>query len=119
MDKIKEKNQRQSRRHARVRAKVSGTEARPRLSVYRSNRGMALQLIDDNSGVTLASATMTEIKPAAGEGKIIASKKLGSLIADKAKAKKISQAVFDRGFYKYHGRVKAAAEGAREGGLKF
>jgi large subunit ribosomal protein L18 len=119
MDKTKAKNQRQSRRHARVRAKVTGTEARPRLSVFRSNRGMSLQLIDDESGTTLASATMKEIKPAAGAGKVDAGKKLGGLLAQKAQAKKISKAVFDRGFYKYHGRVKAAAEGAREGGLEF
>jgi large subunit ribosomal protein L18 len=119
MDKTKEKNQRQSRRHARVRAKVTGTAARPRLSVYRSNRGMSLQLIDDQNGQTLASATMKEIKTAAGEGKVTAGQKLGELLAQKAKTKKISQAVFDRGFYKYHGRVKAAADGARTGGLEF
>ncbi len=116
MDKIKAKNLRQGRRHARVRAKVSGQAERPRLSVFRSNRGMFLQLIDDVSGQTLASASLKEIKAA---NKTESGKELGKLIAQKAKAKKISQAVFDRGFYKYHGRVKAAAEGAREGGLKF
>ncbi|MFA5184372.1 MAG: 50S ribosomal protein L18 [Patescibacteria group bacterium] len=117
MDKITAKNLRQERRHGRVRAKVSGTAARPRLSVYRSNTGMFLQLIDDASGQTLASATLKEVK--AAENRIATSKELGKLIAQKAGAKKITKAVFDRGFYKYHGRVKAAAEGAREGGLEF
>jgi len=117
MDKIKEKNQRQSRRHARVRAKVSGTSSCPRLSVFRSNRGMFLQLIDDENGKTLASATMKELKQKVA--KTEAGKELGKIIAQKAKDKKISKAVFDRGFNKYHGRVKAVADGAREGGLDF
>lgn len=121
MNKIKAKNQQQSRRHARVRAKVKGTAARPRLSVFRSNRGLFLQLIDDEKGVTLASAALKEIKSDAKKaaGKTDVSEKLGQLLAQKAKAKKIDSAVFDRGFYKYHGRVKAAADGARAGGLKF
>lgn len=117
MDKIKENNQRQARRHGRVRVKVSGTAARPRLSVFRSNRGMFLQLVDDLSGTTLASAKMTEVKKT--PGKIEAGKELGKLIAQKGKTKKVTKVVFDRGFYKYHGRVKAVAEGAREGGLEF
>ena len=117
MDKITAKNLRQERRHGRVRAKVAGVEERPRLSVYRSNKGMFLQLIDDKSGQTLASASLKEVK--AGANKTATSKELGKLIAQKASAKKITKAVFDRGFYKYHGRVKAAAEGAREGGLEF
>ncbi|MFA5000169.1 MAG: 50S ribosomal protein L18 [Patescibacteria group bacterium] len=117
MDKNKAKNQRQGRRHARVRAKVSGTEARPRLNVFRSNRGMFLQLIDDAEGKTLASAATKEVKKASG--KVEASREAGKSLAAKAKAKKITKAVFDRGAYKYHGRVKAAAEGAREGGLEF
>jgi len=116
MDKIKGKKLQQTRRHLRVRAKVSGTEARPRLSVYRSNKGMFLQLIDDLTGQTLASAALKEIK---APNKTAAGKELGKLIASKAKSKKITKVVFDRGFYKYHGRVKAAAEGAREGGLEF
>jgi len=126
MDKNKAKNIQQSRRHARVRAKVKGTASRPRLSVYRSNRGMFLQLIDDASGKTLASAGLKEVKaslPAGKKGEVAgkqaASQELGKLIAKKALDKKIAQAVFDRGSYKYHGRVKAAAEGARAGGLKF
>ncbi len=117
MDKIKANKQRADRRHGRVRAKISGTESRPRLSVYRSNKGMFLQLVDDLSGKTLASAGMKEIK--AKVNKSEAGKELGKIIATKAKSKKIESVVFDRGAYKYHGRVKAAAEGAREGGLKF
>jgi len=117
MDKVKIQNERQIRRHGRVRAKISGTEARPRLSVFRSNNGMFLQLVDDLSGTTLVSAKLTEIKKT--PGKIDSSKELGKLIAEKAKLKKITKVVFDRGFYKYHGRVKAVAEGAREGGLEF
>ncbi len=117
MDKNKANNQRQARRHARVRAKVSGTTNLPRLSVFRSNRGMFLQLVDDTKGNTLASASFKEIKKTGT--KVDTSKELGKLIADKAKTKKIEAVVFDRGSYKYHGRVKAAAEGAREGGLNF
>jgi large subunit ribosomal protein L18 len=117
MDKNKAKNQRQARRHGRVRAKVSGSVIAPRLSVFRSNRGMFLQLIDDTEGKTLASASSKELKKTIT--KTEAGKELGKLIAEKAKAKKIAAAVFDRGAYKYHGRVKAVAEGAREGGLKF
>lgn len=117
MDKIKANKQRADRRHGRVRAKISGTGPRPRLSVYRSNKGMFLQLVDDLNGQTLASAGMKEVK--AKVNKSEAGKELGKILAAKAKAKKIEQVVFDRGSYKYHGRVKAAAEGAREGGLKF
>ncbi len=117
MDKNKEKKERQARRHGRVRAKISGTAACPRLSVFRSNRGMFLQLIDDEAGKTLASATSVEVKEKGKKVEI--SKELGKLIAEKAKAKKISAVVFDRGSYKYHGRVQAVAEGAREGGLNF
>jgi len=116
MDKIKVKNKQQARRAARVRSKISGIGSRPRLSVYRSNKGMFLQLVDDTTGQTLASAAMKEVKAAS---KVEAGKELGKLIAQKAKSKKIEQAVFDRGSYKYHGRVKAVAEGAREGGLVF
>ena len=117
MEKNKENKQKQDRRHARVRAKIVGTAARPRLSVFRSNRGMFLQLIDDAAGKTLASASSLEVK-AKGK-KVEISKELGKMIAEKAVAKKITAVVFDRGAYKYHGRVQAVAEGAREGGLQF
>jgi large subunit ribosomal protein L18 len=117
MDKIKQKNLRQARRHGRVRVKISGTASRPRLSVFRSNTGLFLQLIDDTVGKTLASASSREIK---SQGKKLEiSHELGKLIATKAKDKNISTIVFDRGSYKYHGRVKAVAEGARSNGLQF
>lgn len=115
--KIKLNNERQARRHGRVRAKISGTAARPRLSVFRSNRGLYLQLIDDTTGQTLVGAHSKELKEAGK--KVDQAMSLGKLLAEKAQAKKITSVVFDRGFYKYHGRVKAVAEGAREGGLKF
>jgi large subunit ribosomal protein L18 len=106
------------RRHKRVRAKIAGTAERPRLSVFRSNNGLYLQLIDDNKGLTIASAHSREIKKKV-EGKVALAKELGLLLASKAVAKKVTAAVFDKSFYKFHGRVKAAADGAREGGLKF
>lgn len=123
MDKNKKKNLQQERRHGRVRAKVSGTAARPRLSVFRSNRGMFLQLVDDERGVTMVSAATLEFKSVKSTnsegGKVAQSQELGKLLAKKAIDQKITKVVFDRGAYKYHGRVKAAAEGAREGGLEF
>lgn len=117
MDSNKAKQQKITRRHNRVRAKVKGTAAKPRLSVFRSNLGLFLQLIDDLSGKTLVSVGVKEVK-AAGK-KIDLSREMGQLLAAKAKDKKIKQVVFDRGAYKYHGRVKAVAEGARAGGLEF
>lgn len=117
MDKNKIKNARQDRRHGRVRAKINGTALRPRLSVFRSNRGMFLQLINDENGQTLVSAKVQEITETGT--KTDKSLALGKLLAEKAKAKNISAVVFDRGCYKYHGRVKAVADGAREGGLQF
>jgi large subunit ribosomal protein L18 len=111
-----------ARRHARVRAKVSGTPARPRLNVFRSLSNIYAQLIDDQAGATLVSASSidTELKAALdGKKKAEQAKLVGQAIAARAKAKGITQAVFDRGGYQYHGRVKALAEGAREGGLEF
>jgi large subunit ribosomal protein L18 len=104
------------RRH-RVRAKVTGTAERPRISVFRSNRGIHAQLIDDVAGSTLAAVSWTEgdlsgMKPMERAGKA------GELLAQRAKAAGIESAVFDRGGYQYHGKVKAFAEGVREGGLK-
>jgi large subunit ribosomal protein L18 len=107
-----------ARRHGRVRSKVSGAAECPRFSVFRSNRGMYLQLIDDVSGKTLANAITKEIK-AQKLNKTEMAAALGKLLAEKAIAKKISKVVFDKGSYKFHGRVKAAAEGARAAGLKF
>jgi large subunit ribosomal protein L18 len=117
MDKNKLKNARQDRRHGRVRAKISGTAARPRLSVFRSNRGMFLQLINDENSQTLVSAHTKELKSTGAKSD--KSLELGKLLAEKAKTKNITAVVFDRGCYKYHGRVKAVADGAREGGLQF
>ncbi len=104
-------------RAKRVRAKIKGTEAIPRLSVFRSNKYVYVQVIDDEKGKTLVAASEKELK---SEGqKQEKAKSLGQLIAKKAIAKKVESVIFDRGSYRYHGRVKQIAEGAREGGLKF
>jgi large subunit ribosomal protein L18 len=111
-----------ARRHARVRAKVSGTPGRPRLNIFRSLSNIYVQLIDDQAGTTLAAASSIDhdLKAALdGKKKSEQAKLVGMAIAERAKSKGISQVVFDRGGYKYHGRVKALADGAREGGLEF
>jgi len=106
------------RRRYRVRAKISGTAERPRLSVYRSNKGVFAQLIDDIDGKTVAAANWTE--PELRDlGKTEQAKKAGVMLADRAKKAGVERCVFDRSGYRYHGRVKALAEGAREGGLEF
>ena len=114
----KDSNKARLKRHKRVRAKISGTEARPRLCVYRSLNNIQAQVIDDVKGVTLASASSLE-KDFGYGGNKEAARKVGKLIAERAVAKGISEVVFDRGGYVYHGRVLELAEGAREGGLKF
>lgn len=106
-----EKQEKRYRRHRKIRAKIFGTAKVPRLSVFKSNQYIYAQLIDDDKGKTIVSAK--------GKLSIEQAKKIGELIAKKAREKKIEQVVFDRGGYGYHGRVKALAEGAREGGLKF
>lgn len=106
------------RKHARVRAKVSGTKDCPRLCVFRSNKHIEAQLIDDVKGATLVSASSVQLKLENGSN-IEAAKAVGAELAKKAKAAKITTVVFDRGGYVYHGRVAALAEAAREGGLKF
>ena len=115
---LKTKPQSRLRRRRRVRAKVRGTAERPRLSVFRSNRGIQAQVIDDVSGHTLAAVNWTE-----GDLKDLKSmdqaKKAGELLAERAKAAGVESVVFDRGGYRYHGRVKALADGAREAGLRF
>src|ERR671932_2521963 len=108
--------QRRLKRRRRVRAKVHGTAERPRISVFRSNRGIFAQLIDDDAGRTLAAVNWIEsdlrsLKP------MEQAKRAGELLAERAKAAGVDAAVFDRGGYQYHGRVKALADGAREGGL--
>ena len=107
------------RRKARIRAKVKGTASRPRLSVFRSNKHVYAQIIDDVKKQTLTGASEMELKTAEKANKSGRAKEIGLLIAKKAAAKKVTAVVFDKGSYKYHGRVKAVAEGAREGGLKF
>ena len=107
------------KRHKRVRAKISGTPERPRLNVFRSETNIYAQIIDDVNGVTLVSASSLE-KGFEGPGSNCeAAKKVGLAVAERARAKGIEAVVFDRGGYLYHGRVKALAEGAREGGLQF
>ncbi len=115
---VKTKGQTRLRRRRRVRAKVRGSAERPRLAVFRSNRGVVAQLIDDDRGHTLAAVSWTEqelrdLAPTEQAGRA------GALIAERAKAAGIEQCVFDRGGYRYHGRVKALADGAREAGLGF
>jgi large subunit ribosomal protein L18 len=104
--------------HKRIRARVKGTTERPRLSVFRSNAHIYAQLIDDNHGVTICSSSDLDIKKGKTSKSSIA-RAIGEDIAKKAKEKKIGSAVFDRGGFKYHGRIKEVAEGAREKGLKF
>jgi len=106
------------RRHRRVRGKVAGTTERPRLVVSRSNRGISAQLIDDSNGKTVASASWLQVKSFKGN-KTGQAAEVGKLLAERAKAANVDGAVFDRGGYLYHGRVKALADAAREGGLKF
>ena len=107
------------KRHKRVRAKISGTPERPRLNVFRSETNIYAQIIDDTKGITLVAANSLE-KDFECEGtKSDAAKKVGMIVAERAKAKGIDLVVFDRGGYLYHGRVQALAEGAREGGLQF
>ena len=111
------------RRHVRVRAKVNGTAARPRLNVFRSSAHIYCQIIDDRLGHTLGAASDIEdsVQEKAGEGatKTARSRAVGEVIAERAKAAGIEAVVFDRGGFLYHGRIKAVADGAREGGLKF
>jgi len=117
-----DKNKARLKRHLRVRKKIEGTTARPRLNIFRSSKHMYAQIIDDTKGVTIASASTVD-KELAGQvgngGNIEAAVKVGELIAKRAKASGIEKVVFDRGGYLYHGRVKALADAAREAGLEF
>jgi len=112
------KPQTRARRHRRIRGKVSGTAERPRLVIFRSNKGISAQLIDDDSGKTLAGASWVGLKSFSGN-KTDQATEVGKNLAAAAKDAGVETCVFDRGGYLYHGRVKALAEGAREGGLKF
>lgn len=109
------KEQSRQRLHQRIRSKIQGTAERPRLSVYRSNKGIYCQVIDDSKGCTLAAASSTGVNGTKTEQAAA----VGKLIAERVKSNGIEAVVFDRGGYRYHGRVRALAEGAREGGLKF
>ena len=114
-----DKNAMRLERHIRVRGKISGTPECPRLNVFRSNANIYAQIIDDVNGVTLVSANTLEKEFEGATGNCEAAKKVGAVLAERAKAKGIEEVVFDRGGYVYHGRVAALAEGAREAGLKF
>ncbi|OUM95067.1 MAG: 50S ribosomal protein L18 [Thermobacillus sp. ZCTH02-B1] len=117
-----DKNKARLKRHLRIRKKISGTAERPRLSVFRSAKHIYAQLIDDEKGITLASASTLDKElrgKIANGGNVEAARQVGELIAKRAKAKGIDKVVFDRGGYLYHGRVKALADAAREGGLEF
>ena len=115
----KDSNAQRLKRHKRVRAHISGTAERPRLNVFRSDAHIYAQIIDDVAGKTLVAASSTEKNFTEYGGNAEAAKKIGLLIAERAKAKGIENVVFDRGGYLYHGRIKALADGAREGGLSF
>jgi large subunit ribosomal protein L18 len=112
-------SQARERRHRRVRGKVSGSAERPRLVVFRSNRGIEAQLVDDLEGKTLAAASWLNLKKSFMGSKTEQAAEVGKLLAEKAKKAGLETVVFDRGGYLYHGRVKALADAAREGGLKF
>ena len=115
----KSKKEQKERRHKKIRAKIHGTEERPRLCVFKSNKHIYAQIINDEKGFTLASASDLEIKDSKKDKKIDLAQKVGELIAKKAKDKKIDVVLFDRGGFKYHGRVKTLADEARKQGLQF
>lgn len=117
MNQYKQKRFKRIIRHHRVRTRVSGTAERPRLSVFRSNQHIYAQIIDDTLGKTLVAASSLEVKERGKKSEV--AKAVGRIVAQKAVAKHLTRVVFDKGGYKYHGRVKALAEGAREGGLIF
>ncbi len=113
------KSDRRQRIKFRVRKKISGTAERPRLSVFRSNTGISAQLIDDMAGSTLASASSVELEGSKRSANVETAKQVGMKLAEKAVSAGIASVVFDRNGYLYHGKIKALADGAREGGLKF
>lgn len=118
-DKAQVKRVARQRRHGRVRRKVAGTQARPRLAVYRSNRHIIAQVIDDTNGVTIASASTVEAGFTGATGNADAAAKIGKTVAERASAAGVSTVVFDRGGSRYHGRVAALADAARAAGLEF
>ena len=119
MSRVQDRKQRRTRIKRRFRAGVQGTANRPRLSVYRSLRHVYAQVIDDEQGVTVVSASTLENAESSGTGNCEAGKALGKLVAERAKEKGVETVVFDRGGFRYHGVIRAIADGAREAGLKF
>jgi large subunit ribosomal protein L18 len=119
MDKVKEKNIKRLQRKRHVRKRISGTADRPRMSVYRSNKNISVQVIDDVTGRTLVSASSLEKEIDGVKSNIAGGDKLGQIIGDRLKEAKITSVVFDRNGYLYHGVVKAIADGARKAGIKF
>jgi large subunit ribosomal protein L18 len=117
-DTAKQRREGRIRRHRRVRKKIHGTAERPRLAVYRSNKHLSVQLIDDDAGTTVAAASTLESNEGSS-GSVTAASRVGTLIAERAKAAGVTTVVFDRGGYVYHGRVEAVAAAAREAGLEF
>ena len=120
-DNAKVRRESRIRRHGRVRKKIHGTAARPRLAVFRSNKHIVLQVIDDEAGRTLAAASTHEaaVKSEGGTASTAGATRVGTLVAERAKAAGVEKVVFDRGGFLYHGRIAAAAEAAREAGLEF
>ena len=120
-DNAKVRRESRIRRHGRVRKKITGTAARPRLAVFRSNKHLVLQVIDDEAGRTLAAASTNEPgeRAAGGGGSVSAATRMGQLVAERAKAAGVDKVVFDRGGFLYHGRIAAAAAAARDAGLEF
>jgi large subunit ribosomal protein L18 len=120
-DIAKARRQGRIRRHRRVRKKVHGTAARPRLAVFRSNKHISVQVIDDDAGVTLAAASSVEAaqREAGAGGSVAAATRVGELVAERAKAAGVTTVVFDRGGFAYHGRIAAVADAARNAGLEF
>lgn len=115
---VQTSQKRRLKRRRRVRAKVTGTASQPRISVFRSNRGIFAQLVDDVAGSTLTAVSWSEPE-LRSRPRMEQAQEAGKLLAQRAQAKGVTKAVFDRGGYRYHGRVKALADGAREGGLEF
>jgi len=118
MRKIEDKARRRVKRRASIRKKISGTAERPRLTVYKSNKHTYVQAIDDTTGVTLAAASNLEKEQRGIQNKVSALEQLGALIGQRLKGKNIAEVVFDRNGYRYHGKVKAIAEGARKAGIR-
>lgn len=114
-----DKDARRRRIHVRIRERVKGTQERPRLAVFRSIKNIYAQVIDDRAGRTIVSASSAETNATASGGNLAGAREIGKLVAERAKAQGVSQVVFDRGGYLYHGRIKALADAAREAGLEF